>query len=141
MNLMAFGMFVFELSSLAPDDLQRKANWSHARSPRIGARDATQFTGPGEEVISLSGSTYAEIADGRVSIDNLRELAATGEAQTLVAGNGTVFGCFVIEKLDERHSWLMADGTPMRIDFAIDLLRVDDPAAQRYAASNEATQA
>jgi len=129
MHLMALGMFLFEIGTLPFDELQRKTDWRHARSPRVGARDATQFVGPGEETISLSGSVYAEIADGRVSIDDLRQMADAGEALPLIDGSGTVFGSFVIEAIDERHVWLMSDGRPRRIDFGIDLLRVDDPAA------------
>jgi phage protein U len=87
-----------------------------------------QFLGAGDEKISLSGSVYAEITDGRVSLDQLREMADQGEALPLLDGSGLVFGSFVIEAIDERHAGLMADGRPLRIDFAIDLLRVDDPA-------------
>lgn len=123
--LMALGMFIFDLPTLAHDELQRKASWRHARSARIGARDATQFVGPGDETVALSGSVYAEIADGRVSIDALRTMAASGEAWPLIDGTGTIFGDYVIEAIDERHSHLMGDGRARRIDFAIDLLRVD----------------
>lgn len=129
MYLMALGMFIFETGTLAHEEMQRKADWQHARSQRVGARDATQFTGPGDETISLSGSVYTEIADGRVSIDDLRAMADDGDAMPLVDGTGTVFGNFVITAIDERHSFLMADGLPRRIDFGIDLLRVDDPSA------------
>ena len=122
--LMALGMFIFDLPTLAHDELQRRASWRHARSARVGARDATQFVGPGEETINLSGAVYAEIADGRVSIDDLRTRAASGEAWPLLDGTGTVFGDFVIEAIDERHAYLMTDGRAQRIDFAIDLLRV-----------------
>jgi phage protein U len=87
------------------------------------ARDAVQFLGAGDEKISLSGSVYAEITDGRVSLDQLREMADQGEALPLLDGSGLVFGSFVIEAIDERHAGLMADGRPLRIDFAIDLLR------------------
>lgn len=128
MYLMALGMFIFELPSLAFDELQRKTDWQHARAPRVGARDATQYVGPGSETISLSGAVYAEISNGRVSLDDLREMADKGEALPLVAGNGTVFGNFVLERIDERHAFMLADGTPRRIDFGIDLLRVDDDA-------------
>ncbi|WBQ15965.1 phage tail protein [Sphingobium yanoikuyae] len=124
--LMALGMFIFDLPTLAHDELQRRASWRHARSPRVGARDATQFVGPGEETVSLSGAVYAEITDGRVSIDDLRTMAASGEAWPLLDGTGTVFGDYVIEAIDERHAYLMTDGRAQRIDFAIDLLRVDD---------------
>ncbi len=128
MHLLALGMFLFEIGTLGPDELQRKTDWRHARSGRVGARDATQFVGPGDETISLSGAVYTEIADGRVSIDELREMADAGEAMPLVSGNGRVFGNYVITAIDERHAVMMADGTPRRIDFGIDLLRVDDAA-------------
>ncbi|WP_367349690.1 phage tail protein [Sphingobium yanoikuyae] len=124
--LMALGMFIFDLPTLAHNELQRRASWRHARSARVGARDATQYVGPGEETVSLSGAVYAEIADGRVSIDDLRDMAASGEAWPLLDGTGTVFGDYVIEAIDERHAYLMTDGRAQRIDFAIDLLRVDD---------------
>lgn len=133
MHLLALGMFLFQIPTLAHDELQRKTDWRFARSPRVGARVAVQFVGPGDEKISLSGSVYAEITDGRVSIDELRTMADAGEALPLVDGTGTVFGTFVIEAIDERHVSLMADGRAQRIDFGIDLLRVDDPAAANNA--------
>jgi phage protein U len=130
MHLMALGLFLFQIPTLAHDELQRKTDWRFARSARVGARDAVQFLGAGDEKISLSGSVYAEITDGRVSLDQLREMADQGEALPLLDGSGLVFGSFVIEAIDERHAGLMADGRPLRIDFAIDLLRVDDPAGE-----------
>lgn len=128
MHLLALGMFLFEIGTLGHDELQRKTDWRHARAGRVGARDATQYVGPGDETVSLSGAVYREISDGRVSLDDLREMADAGEALPLVSGSGTVFGNYVITAIDERHAELMADGSPRRIDFAVDLLRVDDPA-------------
>lgn len=128
MQLCSLGMFVFAIDTLAFHELQRRANWRHARSPRVGARDATQFVGPGDETISLSGTVYAEISDGRASIDDLRDMAAKGDAYLLITGDGTVVGSFVIEGIDERHAAIMEDGSPRAIDFGIDLLRVDDDA-------------
>lgn len=133
MHLMALGMFIFALPTLAHDELQRKTDWQHARSQRVGARDATQFLGVGDETVNLSGSVYAEITDGRVSLDDLREMANDGEPLPLVDGTGTVFGNYIITAIDERHAALMADGRPRRIDFAIDLLRVDDSPAEGTA--------
>lgn len=125
MTLMALGMYVFEIPTLAHDKLKRKASWSHAANARVGARDAIQFTGPGSETISLSGTVYAEIADGRVEIDTLRDMADTGEAWPLVDGLGTVYGDYVITDISEDHSFMIDGGKPLRIDFGIDLLRVD----------------
>lgn len=133
MHLMALGMFLFEIGTLPYDEMQRKADWQHARSARVGARDATQYTGPGDETVSLAGAVYAEIADGRVSLDELCTMADDGEALPLVDGSGTVYGNFVITSIDERHAFLMSDGRARRIDFGIDLLRVDDPALANNA--------
>ncbi|HUD90230.1 phage tail protein [Sphingobium sp.] len=129
MHLMALGMFLFELGSLPFEELQHKMDWRHARAPRIGARDATQFVGPGDETVTLSGAVYTELSNGVVSLEDLRAMADQGEAWPLVAGSGRVYGNFVITAIDERQVHLMADGTPRRIDFGIDLLGVDDPAA------------
>lgn len=122
----ALGMFVFELATLAFDELQRRSDWHHPAAERAGARAASQYTGPGSDRIILPGSVYLEIADGRVSLDQLRQTADTGEAQALVDGSGTVWGSFTIISLDERHTAFLPDGTPRRIDFSIELMRVDD---------------
>ena len=128
--LLSIGMFPFAVSTLAFDELQRRASWRHANSARIGARDATQFVGPGEETIALSGATYAELANGEASIDKLRAMGATGDAWPLVDGLGRVYGAFVITGLDERRKDFLPDGTARLIEFSLDLLRVDDePAA------------
>lgn len=126
MRLCSLGMFVFAISTLAYSELQRRTNWRHARNPRVGARDATQYVGPGDETISLSGTVYAEICDGRTNLDALRKLADAGDANLLIVGDGTVIGKFVIEGIDERHIALTNNGTPRAIDFTVDLLRVDN---------------
>ncbi len=127
--LLALGLFAFSIDTLAFDEIARRADWRHVTSTRIGARDATQFTGPGVETIALPGSVYLEIADGRVSIDELRRMADTGDAWSLVDGRGYVYGSYVITGIDDRGKVFFPDGTPRQIDFAIDLLRVDSDVA------------
>ena len=126
--LLALGLFAFGISTLAHDELQRRASWRHATSPRIGARDATQYVGPGEETISISGTAYAELSNGSASLDELRAMANSGDAWPLLDGAGRVYGAYVIETIDEGQRVLLADGTPLKTDFTINLLRVDDEA-------------
>ncbi|WP_061778836.1 phage tail protein [Sphingomonas sanguinis] len=127
--LLALGMFAFGIDTLAFDAIQRKSSWRHATATRIGARDATQFTGPGDETISLPGSVFTEIAGGEVSLDEIRRMANTGDAWPLVDGRGYVYGAFVITTLTETKKHLWPDGAPRQIDFAIELLRVDEDEA------------
>ena len=123
--LLALGMFPFGVDTLAFDEIQRKSSWRHATATRIGARDASQYTGPGDETVSLPGSVFTEIADGEVSLDEIRRMANTGNAWPLVDGRGYVYGAFVITTLNETSKAFWPDGTPRRIDFSIELLRVD----------------
>ncbi len=127
--LLALGLFAFGIDTLAFDEIQRKSSWRHATATRIGARDASQYTGPGDETISLPGSVFTEIADGKVSLDEIRRMANTGDAWPLVDGRGYVYGAYVITGLTETLKHLWPDGSPRQIDFTIDLLCVDeDPA-------------
>jgi phage protein U len=123
--LMSLGLFPFSIDTLAHEDLSRRTAWRHATSQRIGQRDAAQYVGPGEETISIGGTAHAELSDGRLSLDQLRTMADSGDAWPLVDGAGMIFGAFVIQTLDERHKALFADGTPRAIDFQIELLRLD----------------
>ncbi len=49
--LMSLGLFPFSLPTLAHDELSRRTAWRHATASRIGARDATQYVGPGPSAI------------------------------------------------------------------------------------------
>ena len=126
--LMSLGLFTFGIETLAHDELRRRSTWRHATSGRIGARDAVQFVGPGEESVSLPGTVFLEIADGRVSLDELRRMADSGETWALVDGQGYVYGAFVITSIDETAKHFHVDGTPRQIDFCLELLRADGEA-------------
>ena len=124
--ILSLGMFAFSIPTLAHDELQRRSDWKHARTGRVGARDASQYVGPGDDKISINGTAFAELSDGRASLDQLRDMANTGDAWPLLDGAGRVYGAFVIESIDERQKVFLPDGTPRRIDFGIDLTLVED---------------
>lgn len=124
--LMALGLFVFSVPTLAYDELSRKSAYRHAFTPRVGTRDAAQFTGAGEESVSISGSVFHELADGEASISELRTMGESGQTWALVDGTGKVWGSYVIVTVDEKHRAFFPNGTPRQIDFGIELMRVDD---------------
>lgn len=124
--VMALGLFVFSVPTLTYEQLRRRSDYRFARNGRLGARDAAQFVGPGDQTISLDGKAHAELCDGEASLDTLHAMAAEGEGQALVCSNGRVYGNFVVTGIDERHILFASDGTSLAIEFGIDLLRVDD---------------
>lgn len=124
--MMALGLFVFELSTTPYQDMQHKKAWRHPSSPRVGARPESQFLGPDEETITLSGVLYPELTGGEVSLAQLDQMADQGKAWPLISGSGYLYGLFVIESKDVRRSLFFADGTARRIEFTLNLKRADD---------------
>lgn len=122
--LFALGMFVFNGSTVLPDALSRRRDWRHERTDRFGARAASQFTGPGEDKITLTGTHIPEVSGEYSSLERLAELADEGEALPLLDGGHNNIGTFTIDAIDEEKRVLIDDGRARRIDFTISLSRV-----------------
>lgn len=127
---MALGQFVFEMGTLPFQELQRKTQWKHRASSRVGARDVRQFAGVGDDTITITGVLVPELAGKASSLDELRKLADAGEAYVLVDGAGKVYGAYLIEDMSEDLSHLRINGTARRIGFSISLTRQDDDRAR-----------
>lgn len=132
--MMAYGMFVFGLSTAAYEELQRQTAWRHETTGRVGRRPARQFLGPGDDTITLNGRLLPPFTGGQQSLDDLREMAERGEAWPLIEGTGVNYGLYVIDALNERKSNFYRDGAAGRIAFDLTLQRVDDDRAERVAA-------
>ncbi|WP_107328451.1 phage tail protein [Metapseudomonas otitidis] len=124
--MMALGMFVFGLPTLAYQELQRQTEWRHPSSSRVGTHPARQFAGRGDDTLTLPGILLPELAGSLLSLDALREMANTGKAYPMVEGSGRILGLWVIERLSETRTLFFPDGTPRRIEFSLGLTRVDD---------------
>lgn len=129
MAVMSLGTFVFAIDTLLYEEISRRRSWRHAKSQRIGARDANQFVGPGEDDVSLSGQAVAELQDGVASLTQLASMADQGGIWPLVDGTGNVWGSYVITELAERSRLFFPNGQPRQIEFGLELSRVDDASA------------
>lgn len=132
--LMALGQFVFQLPTLAYSELQRATAWRWPGNSRVGAREALQFIGPGEDVLTLSGTLAPEVAGTLASLATLRSMADDGEAYAMVDGAGRVLGAWVITELHETGSAFTTEGVARRTDFTLSLKHADD--SQVRASSN-----
>ena len=124
--MLALGMFVFSLSTLAYQELQRQTEWRHPSSSRVGTAPARQFIGRGDDSITLPGIIFPELAGTTLSLDALRLMANTGKAWPMIEGSGRIYGLWVIESLSETKTVFFRDGTPRRIEFTLSLKRIDD---------------
>ncbi len=123
--LAALGMFIFDTDTTLFDELSRRRSWRHGRTERFGARAASQYLGPGDDQVTLSGKLIPELAGSYSSMEKLAEMADTGEAYPLADGLGNIMGSYTIETIDEQHGTLIDNGRARVIDFNIDLKRAD----------------
>lgn len=124
--MMALGMFVFSLETLAYQEFQRQTDWRHGSTSRIGTNPARQYLGRGEDSITLPGVLLPGLAGSPLGLDTLRTMADTGKAWPLVQGDGRIFGLWVIESLSETRTLFFRDGAARRIEFNLKLSRIDD---------------
>lgn len=130
--MMTLGMFVFEVQSLPYQQLQRSTQWRHPSQARVGQRPAYQYTGPGEDTITLSGTLHPELTGGRVTLDDVRIMADEGKAWPLIEGSGRVYGFWSVTSVEETSTLFFSDGVPRKIDFTINLVRVDEDDFQAF---------
>jgi hypothetical protein len=124
--MMALGMFVFSLETLAYQEFQRQTEWRHGSTSRIGTNPARQYLGRGDDSITLPGVLLPALAGSQLSLDALRTMADTGKAWPLVEGTGKIYGTWVIESLSETRTLFFRDGQARRIEFTLSLKRIDD---------------
>jgi phage protein U len=126
-------MFPFEIGTLAYQELGRSRSWRFGRTPRFGAREASQYLGPGDDQVTLSGAIIPGLSGAFWSIEKLAQMADEGLAWPLVSGVGSVLGHYVVDSLEHRESTFLVDGLPRKGDFTLTLHRVADDAQQQQA--------
>lgn len=136
--LMMLGQFMFERTSAPPIEISRQTEWQHPTTNRIGLEPLSQFTGKGTDKISLRGKLYPQLTGGPVHLETLRGMADAGDAYLLVAGDGHIFGRWVITAINETRRELFRDGTAKVIDFSIDLMHQPDSAVDQLAGLTQA---
>ena len=134
--MMSLDQFVFSLRTVPYKELLRQRTWKHRTNSRVGARDASQFTGVGDDTITLNGMIAPETIGSIVSLERLAAMGDVGDAYVLVDGTGNVYGAFVIDSLNETATYHTKEGVPRKIEFNRTLKRVDD--SMLLAATNAA---
>lgn len=134
--MMTLGFFVFSRLTVPYQASQHDMVWRHPTNSRVGARPSAQFLGVGDETLTLSGVLMPEITGGELSLEALRKMADTGKAYPLIEGRGTVTGFFVIEKISRGRIEFFSDGAARRIEFTIELKRVDEKNTSLIASEN-----
>jgi phage protein U len=128
--MMTLGGFKFQLSSAVYQEFKRSTEYRWPKQDRFGRAPVRQYTGYGDDTITLSGVVYPGWNGGRQQVDALRDLAGQGEPLMMVAGDGTVMGRWVVDKVDEGQTIFGPAGAALRQEFTLNLSKFDDEAPQ-----------
>ena len=79
--MMVLGLYVFMLRTVPYQELQYQRNWRHAANSRVNRRPTTQYLGPDNDSLTLSGVLLPEITGGRLSLLALEQMAELGKAR------------------------------------------------------------
>lgn len=124
--MLALGDYRFGIATAAYQDLQRTNAWRWPTVERIGARPASQYVGPGEETIEISGCIYPHFRGGLGQLEAMRAEAAKGVPLVLVDGTGKVWGKYVITEVREGQKTFFSNGAPRAQDFNLTLQAYGD---------------
>lgn len=117
--MLMLGGFKFSLNTIAFQKLERSTAYRWPSQQRVGNEDAMQFTGPGEDRITIPGVIYPDFRGGLFQLDILRNVASRGRPLRLVSSAGAVLGLWVVESIDEVQSHFKPNGDPLRQEFNI----------------------
>ncbi|HDZ9199838.1 TPA: phage tail protein [Klebsiella pneumoniae] len=135
--MMVLGLFVFQLRTVPYQQLQYQRNWRHVTNNRINRRPTTQFLGPDNDQLTLSGVLMPEVTGGRLSLLALELMAEQGKAWPLIEGGGTIYGMYVIESLNQTKTEFFASGEARKIEFSLVLKRVDESLSEMFGSLSD----
>ncbi len=69
--MMVLGLYVFMLRTVPYQELQYQRSWRHAANSRVNRRPSTQFLGPDNDMLTLSGVLMPEVDDAEWTITTL----------------------------------------------------------------------
>ena len=118
---MILGHYRFCISNSNYQTLKRHTTFKWQAVERLGVEPAMQYTGKGVETVNLDGVIYPQYQGGLSQISIMRNQAGLGQPLLLIAGNGFTFGRWCIASIDEGQSIFLADGTPRKITFKLNL--------------------
>jgi hypothetical protein len=120
--------FIFSIDTAAYQSLQRRTEWRWPAQDRLWNDPARQFTGRGNDEITMEGVILPAYRGGLGQIAAMRELAdaalrdgSGARPLLLVTGYGDVLGEWVITGIEEEQPAIGPSGAPLEQRFRLTL--------------------
>lgn len=124
--LLALGPHIFQITTLNFQSLKRSTKAKWPAIARFGYAPSRQFTGFGEDSITIDGLLFPEEFQDRAAFEAIRLTQRQGKPVTLMgwavgSGAAEVFGQVVILSIDDTQSNIARNGQGKRIEYSISL--------------------
>lgn len=125
MPLLALGSHIFEIAPLNFQEIERETAPKLPAIARFGARPGRQFTGLGEDPITISGLLFPEELGGRAELEAVRATQSSGQPVLMLGWAGssglaaTVYGMVVILSVSDSQTRISRSGIGRRLSYSI----------------------
>lgn len=123
--LMLGTRFKFALNTAVFQEWRRTSSYRWAALERFGQTPLRQFTGMGDDTITLPGVIYPEYKGSTNAMTQLRAMAASGKKFILMDGMGTSYGNWAVTDVEETKSIFAMFAQPKKIEFTVTLAYID----------------
>ena len=118
---MMLGSYAFRSFGFGFKDVKRKLETPWADMKTAGAFEALQWTGPGKELLTITGVIFPAEFGGMEVLEALRQAAEGGQVMPLVTGSGAILGNYVLVGVDDDQSMFDAGGNAMKDSYTLHL--------------------
>lgn len=122
--LYMLGTLEIDTRPFSIDDMQRSSSADIASKPLMGAFPSKEFTGEGDDEITLSGQLLPTKIGGLDELEIAHGMRRSGTRFPLQRGDGTRLGWFAITRISENHTHIGRDGVGFVIKHTIVMTKV-----------------
>lgn len=123
--LYMLGSVTIDTKPFSIDEMERTADASIVSKAVIGGAQPKEFTGEGEDDITLSGQILPYHIGGLDELETLHEMRRTGARFPVQRGDGWRPGWYSITRITESHRELSKDGVGYIVRHQISLTRTE----------------
>ena len=125
--LMVLGPVQFEVWPFNATDYEHGHESAFAEKPVLGTRPPLEWVGEGPETWTIKARIFPRRFGGLEDLKKLAAARASGRPQYLMRGDGAQMGWVVIERVQERSTYLDPKGVGQMIEVDISVKRSAKP--------------
>ena len=123
MNVMLMlGPVMFSTDGTSFEAISRTWSFSWPAQKLAGYNPQPQYTGPGEQTLTITGTVLPGRYGSETTIDTIAGMGRLGYALPMVAGTGEVLGSWAIRSVNKNGGNYASNGGARKVEFTLTLV-------------------